>query len=147
MLSLEEHICICKKCELKSTKTAIPARGKNTKFTLLNGNKKVVDKYIVDDCLLKLRTQDEKCDYLFNIRTEKIAYFIECKGSDILKAVDQINSTIDILKENFFGYILKGRIISTRVYSPDLRTVSYRKLREKLNGHLVTKNISLEDSI
>ncbi len=117
------------------------AGGKKTAFRLENNSKKIIDKYIVDDCLLREKQREEKCDYLFNIKKDKIAYFIECKGSDILKAVAQINSTLNILENNFFDYILKGKIVATKVYSPDIRTGSYKQLRQRLKGNLETKNI------
>ncbi len=41
----------------------------------------------------------------------------------------------------YWGYILKAKIVPTKVYSPDMRTSSYKKLRERLNGNLETKNI------
>ena len=71
----------------------------------------------------------------------KEAYFVECKGSDVLKAVNQLDSSINILRNNLPGYVLKGRIISPRVYSPDLRMQAYKRLREKLKGQLETRNI------
>lgn len=141
MAILDDYSCVCKKCKLKSVDKEFVAEGKKTRFILQNPNRKLVDKYIVDDCLLKSKQKEEKCDYLFNIKNDKVAYFIECKGSDILKAVDQINSTLTILRNAFLEYTLKGRIVSTKVYAPDMRTNNYRKLREKLNGNLETKNI------
>jgi hypothetical protein len=130
-----------------TNKNTIVARGKKTEFIMKNKSRKLVWKYIVDECLLISKRNEEKCDFLFDIREEKIAYFIECKGSDVLKAVKQIDSTVSILRLSFTDYILKGRIISTKVYSPDIRTSQYIKLREKLNGNLETKNITLTETI
>ncbi len=70
-----------------------------------------------------------------------MAYLIECKGADVLKAVSQLFSTLNILKNELLVYTLKAKIIPTKVYSPDMRTNSYRKLRERLCGNLETKNI------
>lgn len=147
MSILSGHICVCGECEIKSDKFTFVAPGAKTEYRVSNDNRKVISKYIVDDCLLRLRQRDEKCDYLFMIDTTKSAYFIECKGSDILKAVSQIHSSINILTDDLKGYILKGRIVSTRVYSPDLRTQAYSKLREKFKGDLKVKNKILTEIV
>ena len=147
MASLQNHICICNKCQIDSENSVFIAKGKRTEFVLNNKGKAVIDKFIVDDCLLIGYKRDEKCDFLFRLKNEKIAYLIECKGSDILKAVSQLNSTLDILKIELIGYLVKARIISTRVYSPDMRDRQYLNLKRKLKGYLETKNILLEENI
>ena len=140
MKALSEHTCTCNKCELKSNNKVLIAKGAKTEYRIINENERLIDKYVVDDCLLRTKQKDEKCDYLVLINEIKEAYFVECKGSDVLKAVNQLDSSINILRNNLPGYVLKGRIISTRVYSPDLRMQAYKRLREKLKGQLETKN-------
>ncbi len=147
MRIIEEHECICGKCLFNSKNTELVAWGKKTKFILINNGNKIVNGFIVDDCLLKLRIREEKCDYLFLIEEVRIAYFIECKGSDILKAVNQLNSTLDILSSDLLEYTLKAKIIPTKVYAPDMLTNNYKKLRARLNGNLETKNIVCTETI
>lgn len=147
MVLTNTYTCVCKKCQLNSKYKTYVAEGKRTRYVLHNPSLKRIDKYIVDDCLLQSKKEDEKCDYLFDVGEEKLAFLIECKGSDILKAVDQLNSTITILKNEILAYTLKARIISTRVYGPDIRATTYIKLRERLNGNLITKNIFFEEAI
>ena len=89
----------------------------------------------------------EKCDYLFKIKDDKIIYLVECKGSDILKAVSQIESSLQILKDSIEGNKIKGRIVSTKVYSPDIRNRTYSQLREKLNGDLLVKTKIIEEKV
>lgn len=64
MKILSGHTCICNNCELNSKKSTLSARGLKTEYKLINENKKIIDKYIVDDCLLRLQQRDKKCDYL-----------------------------------------------------------------------------------
>lgn len=123
------------------------AYGKKTQFVLVNESDKIIDKYIVDECLLRSKLDYEKCDYLFRINGDKVVYLIECKGSEILKAVSQLNSTLDILKNDLLGYVIKARVISTKVHSPDMRTERYKLLRARLNGNLETKNIKCVETI
>jgi hypothetical protein len=113
----------------------------------LNVINKVVDKYIVDDCVLQDYTRSEKCDYIFNVNNENIVFIVECKRADILKAVSQIESSINILKDSLIGKKIKGRIVSTKVYSPNIRDRNYSRLRERLNKDLVVKNTILEEII
>lgn len=140
MSILSGHICGCGKCEVKLTKLNFVAPGAKTEYRVQNKNGRTISKYIVDDCLLRLRQREEKCDYLFTADDLKAAYFIECKGSDVLKAVNQIQSSINMLADDLTGYVLKGRIVPTRVYNPDLRSQQYRKLRERLKGDLIVRN-------
>jgi hypothetical protein len=144
---LKKHICVCGKCRLNSRDSKFVAVGKKTEFILDNSSNKVVDKYIVDECLLRSKLREEKCDYLFNIKENKTAYLIECKGSDILKAVNQLNSTLEILKDDLLGYTLKAKIVPTKVYAPNMQTTSYKKLREKLDGKLEIKNMVCIETI
>lgn len=144
---IKEHICVCNKCKINSTESQPTGYGKETIFRLINTQKKKVDKYIVDDCLLRNYQRHEKCDYLFRIKNDKIIYLVECKGSDILKAVSQIESSLKVLKYSLEGNIIKGRIVSTKVYSPNIRNRNYSNLREKLKGNLITKNKIIEENI
>lgn len=147
MSLLEKHKCTCDECRIGSKESNPTGYGKETIFRLLNKTRKVVDKYIVDDCLLKEYKRSEKCDYLFNVEELNTTFLVECKGADILKAVSQLESSLDILKESLKGKKIKARIVSTKVYSPDMRNRSYSRLRERLIGELVTQNKLLEEII
>lgn len=147
MSIFEEHRCVCGKCRVNSRDSRLVASGKKTEFILKNNSNKIVDEFIVDECLLRSKLREEKCDYLFLIKEVRTAFFIECKGSDILKAVDQLNSTLDILENDLPEYILKAKIVPTKVYAPNMVTSSYRKLRKRLNGNLETKNIICTETI
>lgn len=140
MEALSAYTCTCNKCELESKNKILIAKGAKTEYRIINENERLIDKYIVDDCLLKAKQKHEKCDYLVVVNEIKDAYFVECKGSDLLKAVSQLDSSINVLKNKLPGFVLKGRIISTRIYTPDLRMQAYKRLREKLKGQLETKN-------
>ncbi len=141
------HICMCGECKTGSTESNPTGHGKETVFRLINVNRKKTDKYVVDKCLLKNFADVEKCDFLFKITEDKIVYLVECKGSDVLKAMSQISSTLDILKDSVDGNIVKGRIVTTKVYAPNIRDKSSIKLRERLKGDLIIKNKIIEEKI
>ncbi|HOG26917.1 MAG TPA: hypothetical protein PLI24_04020 [Candidatus Cloacimonas sp.] len=59
--------------------------------------KKTIVKVWIDGCLIP--DQDKKkCDYMFIIPEGKVLILVECKGNDVKKAIEQIRSTIQILK-------------------------------------------------
>ena len=141
------HKCVCNECKINSTDSKSTGRGKETTFRILNKSGKIIDKYIVDDCLLKKFERSKKCDYLFNVQETNVVFLVECKGSDILEAVEQIQSSLNLLNKYLVEKIVKGRIVSTKVYSPNIKSRKYSQLREKLSGGLVTQNIVLEETI
>ena len=66
----------------------------STTYTYENNSLNTLTKYRVDGCLIN--DERPKCDYLLLNCSKKKSYFIELKGSDLIKAVEQINSSIDI---------------------------------------------------
>jgi hypothetical protein len=144
---VKDHKCICEQCKIGSTESKPTGKGKETIFRLLNVQNKSVDKYVVDDCLLKRYREEEKCDYLFKIDCDKIAFLVECKGSDIVKATRQLSSSLKLLKKSLIDIKIKGRIVSTRTFAPDLRDRNYSSLREELDGDLLVKNKIIEEKI
>jgi hypothetical protein len=98
------------------------------------------------------QTNTEKCDYLIlKCTTEKPdAYFIEIKGADLFKAVNQITTTIDKFKYHLKDHRIFARIVVSKVNSIDLIDSRYKKLKEKiknLRGDLKTQSQKLIDTI
>ena len=144
------HKCSCKeKCIVLSKQSNFSVYGTKTNYQLVNKNQLEVSKFIVDDCLLKEKKEDEKCDYLFLIKNDKVTdgYFVELKGSDVLKAISQLQNSIGILGREING-TMYGRIVPTKVALPNLNSNNYyKKLKLKLNGNLIVKNTVCIDNI
>jgi hypothetical protein len=118
-----------------------------SKFNAINKSSKMIKGLRVDDCLI---TDGLKCDYLLIIEAEEKLYFIELKGSDLVKAVDQINTSLDKLLPSIDHKIVSGRIVLSKVNTPDLRHSRLLKLRQRLkqlNGTLEYKSILMEEII
>jgi hypothetical protein len=101
----------------------------------------------VDDCLIK---EGQKCDYLLINVNDKTLYFIELKGSDLVKAIDQIDRTLDILLPKIEHQTVNGRVVLSRVSTPDLVSSRYIKLKKRLkdlNGTLEQKSVLMEEII
>lgn len=53
----------------------------------------------------------ERCDYLLLNDEAAISYYIELKGSDLPKAIRQIENTIKLLSPSLPGYAVLRRIV------------------------------------
>ena len=115
-----------------------------TKYIYENESLDSLSKYRVDGCLIN--DNDLKCDFLLINRTKKISYFVELKGSDLIKAVEQIDRSINVLHEYFKGYSIQARIVLTRVNTTDLKSIKLIRLENKLkkmNGRLIKQTRKL----
>ena len=67
---------------------------KRSKFKILNDSLKSINKVKVDGCLI---TNGKRCDYLFEICSDNVekVFYVELKGKDIKKALEQIKATIN----------------------------------------------------
>lgn len=110
-------------------------------FIVRNPKEKLIIAYHVDGCLIK---QGKCCDYLVIITEDRVAHFIELKGTDIEKAVEQLNISIDQLLSALKGNKINAWIVSSRVKTPAIKSTKIMKLQKKLkqlNGKLeITTN-------
>lgn len=113
----------------------------STRYVYENRKSDHVTKYRVDGELIT--DNGAKCDFLLlNCEQEK-AFFIELKGSDLIRAIEQIDRTIDLLKDTLGGFAFHARIVLTRVNTTDLLNSKYLKLKKKVerfNGDLEKKS-------
>lgn len=80
----------------------------------------------------------------------KHSYFIELKGSDLIRAVEQINRSIDELKNNLTDFTFSARIVLTRVNTIALKSVEILRLSKKvklLGGDLKKQTRLLEETV
>lgn len=66
-----------------------------------NTAKAHVTHYQIDGVVIK---SGDRCDYLLMNEDKKVAYLIELKGSDLVKAAKQIESTENALRQALAGY-------------------------------------------
>ncbi len=122
-----------KECEkYTDRRRKISVEEKKKQYILNNPQGDEVCLIKVDDCLIKEGT---KCDYLVLNCDQKIAYFIELKGCDFLKAVEQINRSIDLLSKQISEYKINVRIVISKIHAPDLKSNQYKKLEKKISNY------------
>ncbi len=117
-----------------------------SKYIYENTSLDELSKYQIDGCLI---TDDgSKCDFLLLNCSKETAYFIELKGSDLIKAIEQISRSIDLLHRDFNTYSVEARIVLTRVNTTDLKNTQVIKLEKrlkKLNGKLKKQSRQLSE--
>ena len=118
----------------------------STKYIYQNDSQDILSKYKVDGCLID--DEDSKCDFLLLNCTKGISYFVELKGSDLIKAVEQIERSINVLHKDFKEYSVEARIVLTRVNTTDLKSSKLIRLEsrlKKLNGKLIKQTRQLTE--
>ena len=126
-LSAEAEVSKKKKVVLKDKK------GGSSTYRGDNINSLEIVTYRVDGGLISNDKGVKKCDYaLYTILSQSLR-LIELKGSDLNKACDQITSTMQLLLSQDVQIArLYGRVVLTKVRTPDLQSSKVRNLKELL---------------
>ena len=103
-----------------------------------------VTQYQIDGIVLKDGT---RCDYLLMNETKKVAYLIELKGSDLVKAAEQLENTEKMLRQKLFGYSLRYRIVANKCKTQEIRSSAYRKYQMLWKGRLLQKTGFIKENI
>lgn len=130
----------CPECEEYKSDTKIVLQENKSKITFLNPNKDTILIIKVDGCVIK-DTETLRCDYTV-VPCDQIEIYVELKGSDIIHAVNQIESTISLLSDNPQTIKKFCFVVSTRVPK---QTTSIQQLqsrfKKKFNASFRIKNI------
>lgn len=70
-----------------------------------------IRQFKIDGEVITKNADTARCDYLLLNDDAKSAYYIELKGSDLEKAIQQIESTVRMLQDSLTGYATYRRII------------------------------------
>ena len=97
------------KCEKRAKQ--IVSKEKHCEHRVINEKAYLVRQYLVDGDIFPKGKKPAKCDYLLLNDSKEDAYFIELKGSDTPRALEQIIETEKLLKHNFIKYTTYYRII------------------------------------
>jgi len=123
-------------------------KGHSTEYRYVNHSSDHLAKYRVDGGLIA--DEGAKCDYLLLNCEKKQSYFIELKGCDLIHAVDQIDRSIEELKNNLPGFAFFARIVLTRVNTTDLHHLKFLRLEKKvksMKGNLKKQTRLLEETV
>lgn len=109
-----------------------------------NVTRAYVTHYKIDGYVMKTGS---RCDYLLLHEDARIAYLIELKGSDLVKAAEQLDATQHFLQKELCGYELQYRIIANKCKTQEVRSSAYRKYQIRWKGRLVQRTGFMEESI
>lgn len=127
-------------CEDYTSDAKIVLQENKSKIIFLNPNQKEIITIKVDGCVIK----DDKilrCDYAL-IPCDEIEIYVELKGSDVLHAVKQIESTINLLSNNPQKIRKLCFVVSTRVPKQTTNIQQLQsKFKKKFNASFRIKNI------
>jgi hypothetical protein len=100
-------------CESKCEQNApiIVSKEKSCAHYAINADRNNVRQYKIDGEVVPRTDNRPACDYLVLNDDKKTAYFIELKGSDILRAIKQVEETEKMLKNELSDYSARFRIV------------------------------------
>ena len=127
--------------EFSDKRKILKVEENSRKFEGINAKQKPFELYRVDDCLI---TEGQRCDYLLlNCSEELVAYLIELKGSDLIHAVRQIDTTLSQFSNELKDFKkINARVVLTKVNTPDYQSpelVKFKMKIRKLGGTLEFK--------
>lgn len=103
------------------------------KYIAHNPNEKCVYKIKVDGGLIKEKV---RCDWAVAVVSNEDSleeiFLVELKGSDIDHAFEQIAGTIEFLSTRYSAKKWFARVVCSKVSSPQLNGINYKKLDKKL---------------
>lgn len=114
--------------------------GTRSKYTAVNRKEHQVRQYLVDGEVIK-DLSVYKCDWIITEEDLGDIYLIELKGTDIRKAIQQIESTEKILASSIQKYNRTYYRISPTHVPHQLYTQEYKRFKQKhpRKGELICK--------
>lgn len=132
-------------------------KGKYPKFVSVeNGCKHIghnptgddIRQFRVDGGIFTTPEEGERCDYLLlnDTSTPPRAYYIELKGSNIKKAISQIDTTVQKLSSSLPEYDIYRRIVY-HTGSHDVNHSYVLRWKAQYSGRAIIKSSVLEENI
>lgn len=109
-----------------------------------NGHK--VRQFKIDGEVLPAGTAPQRCDYLLLNDTAGVSYYIELKGTDIPKAIQQIESTVELISSSIPKYTKHFRIVY-KSGTHKIEESSVVKWKKKHKGAVRIERDRIEDVI
>lgn len=124
------------KCTESTNGKTIAVEESGRKFVIKNPKAMTVKKVKVDGCLID--DNRERCDYLFELGSvaANCAVYLELKGADIEKAIDQLTKTVGYLK-NIHKCKKICHIVASRVPKAGPKVQTLRLEMAKKHGILL----------
>jgi hypothetical protein len=102
-------------------------KGGPSNYIAKNPNQRNLELISVDECCFS----GSACDFLMLVE-DKAVYLIELKGSDVEKAIKQIESTLNTLSDKLKHKTIYVRIVPRKVPVPNIVRTDVERLRRRL---------------
>lgn len=109
--------------------------GNSQEYRIVNASLKELCKIRIDGCLIE---EGERCDYLLLNCEDRLAIFVELKGQDLIKAISQLESSINSLIKQFkqlADFKIYARIVLNKTPTPAINSSAEIKLKKRLKKH------------
>jgi len=118
-------------CNSLSNNAIVTAKEPKRKveFIINNKSKLLINKVIVDACLIKSEIS-KKCDYLFEILEDSNiikVFYLELKGKDISQAIKQLEATIKYCNKYHNSFFKECYIVATGIPKASTKTSVLKK--------------------
>ena len=110
----------------------------------INTERAHVTHYQIDGVVIQTGS---RCDYLLINESANRAYLIELKGSDLVKAAEQLEATENALQRELSGYSVFYRIVANKCKTQEIKSSSFRRYQMRWKGKLVQKTGCIEENI
>jgi hypothetical protein len=142
--TLKDHAC----CEYCDHRREIKVEQKRVCCYKNNLSQQLFCVIEVDGCLIST-AESKKCDYMLLNCEDIIIYLIELKGKDVNRALSQLESTIDVLKNE--RYFIEAKTVNAYAIlahkpKPAIYTKAQLKLAKKLKRMGKKGKVSVEKS-
>ena len=121
-------------CEVRQRK--LVSEENDLRHVAFNWDGDRVRQYHVDGDVVSKRDHHKRCDFLVVNDSKKRAYFIELKGSDVQRAIEQMETTRSMTRDSFRGYDVFYRIVFRRVTHRIMNSPQFVKARQRY-GHKI----------
>ena len=111
-----------------------------------NINRHMIRQFKVDGEVIASGDPSPRCDYLLLNDEAKTSYYIELKGSDLIKAIEQIENTIAMLSQSIPEYAILRRIIF-RTGTHGIQTRPVLAWKKKYGTTAIIKGRTLVENI
>ncbi len=119
-------------------------QGSHRKHTANNTKHCRVNHYKIDDVVIKV---EKRCDFLLINEDTLTAYLIELKGSDLTKAVRQLESTEKVLAAELSRYDLQFRIVCSKSRTQEVNTSLFMKYKHNKGSTLKHSTHHIDEDI
>jgi hypothetical protein len=112
----------------------------------LNPERNQIRQFKLDGEVLDAKNPAQRCDYLLLNDTKQTAYYIELKGSDLVKAIAQIEASVEQITSSIQDYTVFRRIVY-RTGTHKLQDRQVLLWRKKHGPKAMIRNKQIEEII